>query len=36
MRAAFGVMPFAVLELMGNAKVENGLVCILSNWLTDN
>jgi hypothetical protein len=24
MKAAFGVMAFAVLELMGNAKAENG------------
>ena len=35
-KAALGVMAFAVLELVGNAKAENGWVCILSDWLTRN
>jgi hypothetical protein len=31
MKTALGVA-FAVLELMGNAKAENGWVCILTGW----
>jgi hypothetical protein len=36
MKAALGVMAFAVLQLMGKAKAVNGCAYILSDWLTGN